>query len=549
MMKLRFLLAVLLFNIAISNAQTVPDNKEMQARPKLVIGIVVDQMRADYLARFWNKFSDKGFRRLVNNGFLCENNYINYVPSETGPGHAAIYTGTTPSINGIVGNEWYDRDHDKKVYCVDDTAMQSVGTTTNLGKRSPRNLLSNTITDQLHLATNFASKTISISLKDRAAILPGGFTANGAYWFDVTNGKFITSNYYQKELPAWLNDFNDRKLPANYKSQTWNSSLPIAQYTESTADDVPYEGPLYDGEAKPVFPHDLSKAKGTDYAVLLRTPFGNTLLKELAIETIKAEQLGKGNVPDFLAVSFSSTDYVGHNFGINSIELEDTYLKLDKDLGDFLDFLDTYLGKENILLFLSADHGAANNVQYSIDHKIPAGLFDAKQTKDILKIVLKEKFQVDNLILKFTDQNVYLNHKVIDDLKLSLYEIETVVANFLLKREGIAYANISFEIPVFDNGYAYHKLMKNGYLASRSGDVMFTLLPGWMEWDRTTGTTHGSPYNYDTHIPLILYGWKVANGTYLPEVNIIDIAPTIAHLLNIQVPNGCSGKAIPIPLK
>ncbi len=510
-------------------------NEGFNGAPKLVVGIVVDQMRADYISRFWNKFSDKGFKRLVNGGFLCENNNINYMQSETGPGHAAIYTGTTPSINGIVANDWYARDLDKMVYCVGDS--------------TPRNLLANTIGDQLHLATNFSSKVISVSIKDRAAILPGGFTSNGSYWWDALSGNFITSNYYSKDLPKWLKTFNDRKLAANYLSQTWNTSLPIEQYNESTADDVPYEGTIFEGELKPVFPHVLSNYKGKGFAPVINSPFGNTLVKELAMETIKAEQLGKGKYPDLLAVSFSSTDYVGHTFGINSLEIEDTYIKLDKDIGEFLDFLEATIGKQNLLLFLSADHGAANNVKYALDHKMPAGFFDSKQTLELLKSHLKDKFNVDNLVLNCSNLNVYLNLKLIDEKKLSLYEVETDVANYLLKCEGVAYANIAYEITIFDNGYAFHKMIKNDYNAARSGDVMFVLKQGWMEARRTTGTTHGSPYNYDTHIPLIFYGWKVANGSYLPEVNITDIAPTIAHLLNIQAPNGCNGKPIPVPLK
>ncbi len=525
---------MLLKNFQVADAQSAADRQGFNGAPKLVVGVVVDQMRADYISRFWNKFSDKGFKRLVSQGFLCENNNINYSASETGPGHAAIYTGTTPSINGIISNDWYSRNLDKMVYCVGDS--------------TPKNLLSNTITDQLRLATNFTSKVISISLKDRAAILPGGFTSNGSYWYDAATGKFITSSYYMKEIPTWLNAFNERKLPAQYLKQTWNTSLPIEQYTESTADDTPYEEVLFEGEAQPIFPHVLANYKGKGYKVINSTPFGNTLIKELACEAIKSENLGKGKTPDFLAVSFSSTDYVGHDFGINSIELEDTYLKLDKDLGDFLDYLDATIGKENTLLFLTADHGAENNVKYNLDHNIPAGLFDAKLITDLLKTFLNAKFGVEGLLLNFSNQNVYLNLKLIEEKKLSLYDIETAVANFLLKCDGVAYTNIAFEVTVFDNNYAYQKFIKNDYNAARSGDVMFTLLPGWMEW-KSTGTTHGSPYNYDTHIPLIFYGWKVKAGDYLPNVNITDIAPTIANLLNIQAPSGCLGNAIPIPLK
>jgi predicted AlkP superfamily pyrophosphatase or phosphodiesterase len=552
------ILLIICIGILNVNSQTIPSTKAsiegFNDAPKLIVGIVIDQMRADYISRFWNKFSERGFKRLVNGGYLCENNYINYTQSETGPGHAAIYTGTTPSINGIVSNDWYSREKNDRVYCVDDFSRESVGTVLidSNGKKSPANLLSNTIGDQLHLATNFKSKVIAISLKDRGAVLPGGFTSNGTFWYDNVNGKFITSDYYMDTLAPWVIKFNDRKVADSLMKLTWLPSLDIDKYSESTPDDVPYEGVLNSNVLelnKHTFPYYLNKdtLRKTKYKTLRVTPYGNTLLKEFALAALRYEELGKHSATDLFAISFSSTDYVGHNFGINSIELEDTYIKLDKDIAEILDYLEANIGKENLLIFLTADHGAANNVYYSKDHHIPAGLFDSKITEELLKAYLKEKFGVDNLILKFTNLNVYLNQKLIDEKKLSLYEIETAVANFLLKCEGVAYANIAFEIPIFENTYAFHKWIKNDYNAARSGDVLITLLPNWMEWGNT-GTTHGSPYNYDTHIPLIFYGWKVVNGTYLPEVNITDIAPTIAHLLNIQPPNGCSGKPIPVPL-
>jgi predicted AlkP superfamily pyrophosphatase or phosphodiesterase len=520
-----------------------------QTPPKLVVGIVVDQMRADYINRFWNKFGNNGFKRMVKQGFLCENTNINYFQTETGPGHSAIYTGTTPSLNGIVANDWFSREIDKSMYCVSDSTVVSAGSTSKYGKMSPKNLISNTITDELHLASNFESKVIAISLKDRAAILPGGHTANAAYWFDPSNGYFISSSYYMHWLPKWVTTFNDRKLPSKYLDSSWTTSLPIDQYTESTADDNFYEGLLENGESKPVFPHNLKSVWNQNYQVLLKTPFGNSLLFEFAMETIKAEQLGKGNATDFLAVSFSSTDYVGHNYGINSIELEDTYIKLDKELGEFFDFVDSYLGKNNVLFFLTADHGATSNVQYALDHKMPAGLFDSKPVIDTLKSKLFKIYGDTNLVSAYINQNLYLNHKVIEEKKLSLQEVQNTAANILLKAKGVANTTATGNLIVSDNSLGLTKQIENGFNKSRSGDVIVTLLPGWMEWGKTTGTTHGSPYTYDTHIPLIFYGWKVKNGTYLPNVSITDIAPTIASLLNIQPPNSCTGKAIPVPLK
>lgn len=544
--KIYLLIGMVMINLSYSckHHSTYPETP-----PKLVVGIVVDQMRADYINRFWNKFGNNGFKRMVKQGFLCENANINYYQTETGPGHSAIYTGTTPSLNGIVANDWFSREIDKSMYCVSDSTVIPTGSVSKNGKMSPKNLISNTITDELHLSSNFESKVIAISLKDRAAILPGGHSANAAYWFDPTCGYFISSSYYMNWLPKWVTTFNDRKLPSKYLDSSWTTSLPIDQYTESTADDNFYEGLLENGETKPVFPHNLKSVLNQNYQVLLKTPFGNSLLKEFAIETIKAEKLGKGKSTDFLAVSFSSTDYVGHNYGINSIELEDTYIKLDKELGEFFDFLDSYLGKNNVLIFLTADHGATSNVQYALDHKMPAGLFDSKQVIDSLKSKLNQVYGNGDFVSAYINQNLYLNHKLIEEKKLSLPDVQNTVANILLKSKGVANTSVAGNIIVSENSSGLKKQIENGYNKSRSGDVIVTLLPGWMEWGKTTGTTHGSPYTYDTHIPLIFYGWKVKNGTYLPNVSITDIAPTIASLLNIQPPNSCTGKAIPVPLK
>ena len=322
------------FSSFVMVAQPIP-------KPKLVVGIVVDQMRYDYIYRFWDKYSEGGFKRLVNNGFFCKNTNYNYVPTYTAPGHAAIYTGTTPAINGIVGNDWFDRALGKKIYCVVDTTVVGVGSISKEGKRSPANLLTSTITDELRLATNMKSKVIAISLKDRSAILPGGHTANAAYWFDGSNGNFISSTYYMKELPRWVVEFNEKKLPQKYLSQPWNTLLPIDQYTESLADDNPYET-KFAGEQRPVFPHDLPvlMAKNKGMGLLLTTPFGNSLLLDFAKEVLYAESMGKAETPDFLAISFSATDYIGHAYGPNSIEVEDCYLRLDKDIAELLNMIE-----------------------------------------------------------------------------------------------------------------------------------------------------------------------------------------------------------------
>jgi predicted AlkP superfamily pyrophosphatase or phosphodiesterase len=512
------------------------------ARPKLVVGIVVDQMRYDYIYRFWNKYGNDGFKRLVNEGFFCKNTTYNYTPTYTAPGHASIYTGTTPAVHGIIGNNWFNRETSANVYCTDDKNVQTVGSTSTAGFMSPRNMWTSTITDELRLATNFVSKVIGVSLKDRGSILPAGHLANAAYWFDSQNGAFITSTHYMQALPPWVNTFNERALAAKYLSQPWNTLLPINQYTESLPDDNPYEGKFTD-EAKPVFPHNLPQIyKKEGFELIRYTPFGNTIVKDFAIEAIQAEKLGKNNnVTDFLAVSFSSTDYIGHKYGIRAIELEDTYLRLDQEIAALLKFLDTYLGKDQVLIFLSADHAAAEVPAYLQSLKMPGGYIEGKFLPD-LKRYLYQNYG-DSLVTKVINQQLYLNRNVIDARKLNRQEVQQKIADYVMTLDGVASSVTAFTLQTSDFSIGVNHLIQMGYHAKRSGDVVISFMPAWLEHGKT-GTTHGSPYRYDTHVPLLWYGWQIKSGSSLDPVHITDIAPTLAALLHISYPNGSTGQPI-----
>ena len=512
-------------------------------RPKLVVGIVVDQMRYEYIYRYWNKYGTGGFKRLVNEGFFCKNANYNYVPTYTAPGHAAIYTGTTPALNGIVANDWYDVTQKKRIYCVADNRVNSVGTEDEEGKRSPEKLMTTTITDELRLATHMKSKVISVAFKDRSAVLPGGHTANAAYWFDGSTGNFISSTYYMKELPRWAQEFNKRKLAKRYLSEDWKTVFPIDEYTESLRDDYPYET-VFAGESKPVFPHrlpDLMKANGGLNLIRL-TPFGNTLLKDFAIETITSENMGKSETTDFMAISFSSTDYVGHAFGPNAVETEDTYIRLDKDIAELLDFIHTQVGKNNALVFLTSDHGAMEIPSYLQELRIPAGAVDEQKLGDSLKKYLNKTYGAP-LVVDFYNQQVYLDHPTIEAKKLSLKEVQNKVADFMSGFPEISDAipAVTFTQTQFTEGPK--AMMQRGFNTKRSGDVLVNYIPGHGFY-HNTGTSHGSPYSYDTHVPLLFYGWNIRQGSTTEPVVIPDIAPTVAQLLNISFPSGCTGKPI-----
>lgn len=510
--------------------------------PKLVVGIVVDQMRADYIKRFWNKFGPGGFKRLVNEGFVCRNTNYNYVPTYTGPGHACVYTGATPSINGIAGNNWFDIKENKAVYCSEDKTVQPIGGIEKAGQMSPRNLLTTTIGDELRLSNNMKSKVIGIALKDRGAILPAGHTANAAYWFDDSNGSWITSSYYMNALPQWVNNFNKKELPKKYLQQKWETLLSIDKYTESLPDDNKYET-ILNGKTTSTFPYDLNISfKKNGYSTIRSTPYGNSLTKDFAIETIKSENLGKGQETDLLAISFSSTDYVGHNFGPRSVEVEDTYLRLDKDIEELLTFLDSQIGKNNVLIFLTADHAAAEVPSHMLDIKIPAGYVDDKALVDSTKAFLKRNF-ADNLYSYYENQQIYLNQKIINENKLDATIIQIKLADYLLHFNGVSSTLTSSDLRRNEYANGMNHLIQNGYNTQRSGDVIICFLPGWMEYEKT-GTTHGSGYSYDTHVPLIWYGWNIKKGISNEEYSVTDIAPTVTTFLNILAPNGSTGKPI-----
>lgn len=514
------------------------------ARPKLVVGVVVDQMRYDYIFRYWDKLSEGGFKRLVNKGFFCKNTNYNYVPTYTGPGHTSIYTGTFPAIHGIIANDWYDKKSGKTIYCTDDSTVNSVGSNSKAGLMSPRNMLVTTIGDELRLHTIQQSKVIGISLKDRASILPAGHSANAAYWFDGSTGDFISSSFYMKELPKWLNDFNSKKLSTTYLEKGWNTLLPIEQYTESTADNMPYES-VPNKKNAPIFPYEYStQLKEKNFEIIKATPHGNTITKDLAIAAIKGEQLGKGKSTDMLCVSFSSTDYVGHSYGPKSVEIEDVYLRLDLDLQEFFKSLDTELGAGNYLLFLTADHGAAEVPAYLQQQKIPAGLVSESGIEQKLKDYFTAEYGAP-LVLNVSNQQVFLDHKTIKEKKLDLLKLERDAADYMLTLNGIAEAYCGEDMKIQSyTANSFKALLQNGFNHKRSGDLLFRFPVAYFEEYMKKGTTHGAEFSYDTHVPLLFYGWGIQAGSTVEQVNITDIAPTVCMLLNIPFTNGCSGKPI-----
>lgn len=445
-----------------------PVNTPTVERPKLVVGIVVDQMRWDYLYRYQKRYVEGGFRRLLKEGFSCENTRIPYVPSVTAIGHTCIYTGSVPSIHGIAGNNFVK--NGKKVYCTDDATVKPVGTTSDAGLMSPRNMWVTTIGDEMKIASNGRAKVVGVALKDRASI----------------------KNGVKAILPL--------NLPALYKKYGYN--------------------------------------------IIRNTPFGNSLTLDFAKAAIEGEQLGADDETDLLTVSCSSTDYIGHQVGTHAIETEDTYLRLDKAIADFLSYLDAKVGKGNYLVFLSADHGAMNNARFLQDRRIPAGTWDDAVAAKKLNVALANAYpNVGELVKTVMNYQVFFNLNVIKDNNLDFAKIKQTVVDILKEDSCVLYACDMAKTMTESIPDDVRTRIVNGYNRERSGDVAVVLKPNFYTHGMK-GTDHGAWNPYDTHIPLVFMGWGIKHGATTRETFMTDITPTIAALLHVQAPNGCVGHAI-----
>jgi predicted AlkP superfamily pyrophosphatase or phosphodiesterase len=547
---------IVLFSLACSvfKAQAQANNK-----PKLVVGIVIDQMRSDYLYKYQNRYGNDGFKRLLREGFNFKNTNVNYIPSETAPGHASIYTGTTPAYHGIIGNSWYDRESKSITGNVSDAEEQIVGSVVeNPYGVSPKKMMSSTITDELKESSNFKSKVISVSIKDRGAILPGGKSADAAYWHDWESspGYFVTSSFYMKKVPNWVNKFNTQEKSNAYLNETWNTLYPIETYTASAADDNTFE-PSLGGKSSPTFPYDFEsmrekyKEKGTEFQLLWIAPKGNTLLTEFAITALEEEKLGMDDETDFLAISYSVPDVVGHTFGPQSVEMEDIFLRLDQDLATLFAALDMKVGKDNYTLFLTADHGAIQNVSLLKENKLDAAI--ARTTGDArqLEAFLDKKYGNSSWVNTVNGNNLFLKKSTIDEKKLTAPLVQKEAVNFLMTLPEISLALTADDLQtqVYEEGI--RKTIQNGYYAKRSGDILISYTPGTIihpnpniAVENVKGTVHGSGYTYDTQVPMIWMGAGIPKGESVRAVHPIDIAPSISMLLNIPLPSASQGKPL-----
>ena len=514
--------------------------------PKLVVGIVIDQMRYDYLEKFYNDFGDSGFKKLVNDGANFTNCKINYIPTVTGSGHASIYTGTTPYYHGIISNDWKNRFTEKNVNCC--SAIKLPGEKLGEGistDKSPEQLLSTTIGDQIKLNSYGKSKVIGVSLKDRGAILPVGQSADAAYWFDEKTGKFISSFYYLKNLPVWVSDFNNSNKISSYLTEVWNLSKTIEAYQDLPSDNSKYENDMFN-EGRTSFPHTLVNVSANEkYEKMTHTPFGNQIIIDFVKELLVSENLGKGNYLDHLAISFSSPDKIGHDYGPQSYEVKDTYIKLDLQIADLLETLNSQVGKDNYILFLTSDHGIMENTNHLKDLNFDAGILETTPYFEELQKLLEVKYATNKIIKTRISRNIYLNYDEIGRLKLNRAEIESTIKKFLL-----------FNVPAISEVYTRSELesmtasrhsdnyILNGFNKKRSGDILFSLKANYLNYEHNPGAQHGSRHGYDNHIPLIFYGKGITAERRNDEAFIVDIAATVAEFIGMNMPSNCIGKPL-----
>ena len=540
------LLTILSFLILSLNLSAQKPTQVTNSKPKLVVGIVVDQMRWDYINNFKAYFkTQQGFMKFMNEGASCNNNIISYVPTVTACGHTAVYTGAVPAIHGITGNNWYDNVLQRTVYCTEDGSVQSVGVENSAaGKMSPKNVWSTTIGDELKVATNFKSKVYGVSVKDRGAIIPAGHAADAAYWYDSKSGKFISSSYYGKNsLPNWLNTYNSSNKVDSFYKLGWNLSLPKSIYEENCdTDENDYEATPLGTDAKG-FPYDLNKFVGKDYGKIASTPYGNNLVFDVAQQIVLNEKLGADDITDLLAISFSSPDYIGHSFGPNSWEVLDNYIKLDEILAQLFTLLDKQVGKNNYTVFLTADHAVAPIPAYAQKHRIPAGTITDEGVKNEIGKMLTAKGFSPKLISAITEYNIHFNHNLMDSLGINQEKMVSLITNYLEQKLDILQVVELRKAAIAPFPEAVRERIVNGYAPQRSGDLLFITKSG-VVGGGYKGTGHGVFYNYDAHIPLLWYGNGIKKGQVNSVNYMTDIAPTVTTLLGIQMPSGTLGKPI-----
>lgn len=528
--------------------------------PRLVLQITVDALRGDLPSRYYDRLGEDGFRYLLDKGTVYVNGHHAHANTETVVGHATLATGAHPAVHGMIGNIWYDRTKGRTVYNIEDdnytllsagggvdqdTEIDSTQKAAKSDGRSPSTILVTTLGDELAINTAGNAKVFGVSIKDRGAVTMAGH-AGKAFWFSKASGEFVTSSYYYQSYPDWVIEWNKEKLVSSYAGKTWNLLHNQDTYLFGNADDRPWETDLA-GFGR-TFPHSFGPADGKYFTTLLTlSPAGDELTLAFTKALIANEKLGADDIPDYLGVSFSSTDYVGHIFGPSSLESEDNILQLDRTLADLFAFIDKTIGLSNTLIVLSADHGSPDVPGYLNEIGVQAGYVEPKSwDKQPALTALKKQFGIDKeLIVGYDHPYVYLNREVIKEHGLDLRQVEQAVAHELLRFEGISQAISSSALRESNlPDTPLNQAILNNFNPGRSGDIYLVFEPNWFIRDfdgLEVAATHGSPWRYDTFVPIAFGGMEIPAQHIMRKVHTVDIAATLAAYLGVKPPSGSAG--------
>lgn len=515
-------------------------------KPALIVGIVVEQLRFDQIERFRDKLSENGIKKMINEGTFFRNASFDYMLTQSAPGFSTISTGTEPSYHGITSDNWYLPLKNEFIYCTKDVSVNPVGGSYESGLHSPVNLNASTFSDELKNTSGRKSKVFAAGIREHSAIFTAGHAADGAFWYDNSTGTWMSSTYYMSSLPSWVNDFNASNYAESYLNSTWTPLRQPSDYSICLPDSNRFEAGF---NGVNYFPYDinkLSKPEGRgsvrNYAFLRETPFADALTTSFAIRLIEKEGLGKDEIPDFLSICYSSTDYIGHRFGPSSVETADAILRLDKNIETLLTYLNDNLGKKNILIYFTSAHGVSEVPSVMGDVRIPAGYFNHNQALQLLRSYLNAIYGEGDWVRGFSERQIFLNRMLIEDARIPIEDIQKKTARFLIQFTGVASAFPYYAFEANDFGNGHLRRIVNSFSPQRSGDVIITLNPGWVEKEGDQLTNHNSPYEYDSHVPLIWYGWTVNRSTVMRKVNMTDIAATLSSLCRVPYPNACSGE-------
>lgn len=546
--QMRILKCILLLNIIVglqsmfAQGPYIPPEK-----PKLIVSIIVEQLRFDKLEKVRRNFGDSGINRLINEGTYYRNAKFNHLLTQGAPGYATIHTGSEPAFHGIPSDNWYDRLNNELIYCTQDNSAVSVGGSYESGRHSAATLLSTTFSDELKLSSNGASRSYSAGFREYSAIFGAGHISDGAFWFDDRTGRWMSSSYYMADLPEWVKDFNAMNYSEKYMSQVWDRFMQESYYSAALPDSGAHKRGFGDGSQ---FPYDLSRmsqsgflVRKRDFTLLRETPFSNSLTTDFVLKLIEQEGLGRGKSTDYIAISYNATDLIGHRFGPSSTESVDALYRLDREVERVLKYLTDSVGKRNVLVYFTSAHGISEVPEVLEINRVPSGRFNHNQALSLLRSYLNAIYGQGDWVRGYHERQIFLNRNLIEDARIPIEEIQARVARFVVQFSGVAaaYPFSVFESGAFNSGYM--KKIGNSFSPVRSGDVVIVLQPGWIE-NNSYAANHNSPFDYDSHVPLIWFGWSVNRASVMRSVSMTDIAPTLSAIIGIPSPNASTGSPL-----